>query len=74
MLTKYAVQPDRFLMIGNALRSDILPVVAVGGHAIHIPTAFVWAHEHDNSADSSTYTTLEHIGQLLSHIQRLETA
>lgn len=72
LLTKYAIQPDRFLMIGNALRSDILPVVAAGGHAVHIPTAFVWAHEHDNSADSSTYSSLEHIGQVLGYIQQLK--
>lgn len=72
LLQRYNVAPDRFLMIGNALRSDILPVVAIGGHAIHIPTSFVWAHEHDDSADTSTFTTLEHMGQLLDHVHRIE--
>jgi putative hydrolase of the HAD superfamily len=33
-------------MIGNALRSDVLPVVAAGGWAVHIPAALSWSHEH----------------------------
>jgi putative hydrolase of the HAD superfamily len=39
------VQPDEFLMIGNSLKSDIMPVLAVGGHAVHIPYHITWAHE-----------------------------
>ena len=33
-------------MIGNSLRSDILPVVDAGGWAVHIPAALSWSHEH----------------------------
>jgi putative hydrolase of the HAD superfamily len=32
-------------MIGNSLKSDILPVLAIGGHAVHIPYHTTWAHE-----------------------------
>jgi putative hydrolase of the HAD superfamily len=32
-------------MIGNSLKSDILPVLAVGGHGIHVPYHTTWAHE-----------------------------
>jgi putative hydrolase of the HAD superfamily len=39
------VQADEFLMIGNSLKSDIMPVLAVGGHAVHIPYHTTWAHE-----------------------------
>lgn len=35
-----------FLMVGNSLRSDIQPVITLGGHAIHIPQPDVWPHEH----------------------------
>ncbi len=38
--------PDQFLMIGNSLKSDILPVLELGGHAIHVPFHTTWAHEH----------------------------
>lgn len=39
------VDPSTFLMIGNSLKSDILPVLALGGQAIHIPYHTTWAHE-----------------------------
>jgi putative hydrolase of the HAD superfamily len=46
ILARHAVDPSRFLMVCNALRSDILPVVEAGGWAIHIPAALGWSHEH----------------------------
>jgi putative hydrolase of the HAD superfamily len=46
ILAERGVAPDRFLMIGNSLRSDILPVIDVGGWAVHIPAALSWSHEH----------------------------
>ena len=39
------IQPKEFLMIGNSLKSDIMPVLAIGGHAVHIPYHTTWAHE-----------------------------
>ena len=46
ILSRHGVDPNRFLMIGNALRSDVLPVVDAGGWAVHIPAALSWSHEH----------------------------
>lgn len=37
--------PDHFLMIGNSLKSDVLPVLEMGGNAIHIPYHTTWVHE-----------------------------
>ncbi len=45
ILQRLDVQPDRFLMIGNSVRSDVLPVLALGGHAIHVPYHITWEHE-----------------------------
>ncbi len=39
------IRPEQFLMIGNSIKSDILPVLAIGGHGIHIPYHTTWAHE-----------------------------
>jgi putative hydrolase of the HAD superfamily len=39
------IQNSEFLMIGNSLKSDVLPVLAIGGHAFHIPFHITWAHE-----------------------------
>ena len=46
ILSRHGVDPNRFLMVGNALRSDVLPVVDAGGWAVHIPAALSWSHEH----------------------------
>ena len=46
LLRRFGVQPDRFLMVGNSVRSDILPVIALGGHAVHIPYHLLWELEH----------------------------
>jgi putative hydrolase of the HAD superfamily len=37
---------DRFLMVGNSVRSDIKPVIELGGRAVHVPYHLVWDHEH----------------------------
>lgn len=38
-------QPENFLMIGNSLKSDVLPVLEIGGYGVHIPYHTTWAHE-----------------------------
>jgi putative hydrolase of the HAD superfamily len=40
------IQPQDFVMVGNSLRSDVVPVVSLGGHAVHIPYEVTWQHEH----------------------------
>lgn len=47
------VLPSEFLMIGNSVKSDILPVLEIGGFAIHIPCEATWAHEHVENHNSS---------------------
>jgi putative hydrolase of the HAD superfamily len=46
LLKHLDIEADEFLMIGNSLRSDIVPVIELGGYAIHIPYHTTWAHEH----------------------------
>ncbi len=45
VLAEFALPAERFVMIGNSMRSDIEPVVALGGWGIHIPYHVTWAHE-----------------------------
>jgi len=45
ILARHGVHPERFIMVGNSLRSDILPVVEAGGWAVHVPAAVSWSHE-----------------------------
>lgn len=45
LLKHLDIQPQEFLMIGNSLKSDILPVLNIGGKAIHVPFHTTWVHE-----------------------------
>ncbi len=45
MARKLGIAPEEILMVGNAIKSDIAPVIAIGGTAIHIPYKVTWAHE-----------------------------
>jgi len=42
----WSVEPTRALMVGNSVRSDVLPVLELGGHGVHIPYHTTWSHEH----------------------------
>ncbi len=45
VLRRHAIAPAEFLMVGNSLKSDILPVLALGGAAAHVPYPLTWGHE-----------------------------
>ena len=45
LLQKLGCQPEEFLMIGNSMKSDILPVLNIGGYGIYIPFHSTWKHE-----------------------------
>ena len=45
LLNKYGIRTDQFIMVGNSVPSDILPVLEVGSYAAHIPYHLEWAHE-----------------------------
>jgi putative hydrolase of the HAD superfamily len=74
LLAQHRIEADRFLMVGNSLRSDVIPVLDLGGFAVHIPYALTWAHERVDSppAEHSRFAALEHLGQLPGLIDRLE--
>jgi putative hydrolase of the HAD superfamily len=65
-LAKYHLEPHRFLMVGNSLRSDILPVLEIGGQAVYIPYNSTWAHEQVDESVRTTkkYMEIEHLEQL----------
>lgn len=76
LLERYHINPARFLMVGDSLRSDILPVIALGGCAIHIPYHITWAHEHIDLTDEQRqhFYKLDHLGQLPDLIENLSHA
>ncbi len=60
------IAADDFLMVGNSVRSDILPVLEIGGRAVHIPYHVTWEHEQADplSAEGRAYRTLDSIVEL----------
>jgi len=67
LIDRINVKASELLMIGNSLKSDVLPLVKMGASAIHIPFHTTWVHETVNKEEaiSSEYKTLENIKQVL---------
>jgi putative hydrolase of the HAD superfamily len=73
IIDRYRIDPDRFLMIGNSLRSDIIPVLRLGGWAIFLSGHLSWSHE-DNPLDDfpqDRFLEVKSINQVLSSLERL---
>ncbi len=73
VLERLGVDPQRFLMVGNSLRSDILPVLELGGSAVYIPYELTWQHEVVETTDlpDERFFELENIGLLDDLLKRM---
>jgi putative hydrolase of the HAD superfamily len=73
ILQRHNISLDNFLMIGNSIKSDILPICALGGRAVYIPFHTTWAHEQvsEEHVAGITYETLEAIGELPCLLRQL---
>jgi len=59
-------KPEDFLMIGNSLKSDVLPVLQIGAHAIHIPFHTTWAHEViENNVEHDNFKAMDSLADIL---------
>ena len=69
ILDDLKIEPQNFLMVGNSFKSDVLPVLEIGGNGIHIPYKILWAHENINTNKySKRYIKLDKILDLTSVI------
>ncbi|NQV29298.1 MAG: HAD family hydrolase [Candidatus Marinimicrobia bacterium] len=66
LLAHLDIAPENFLMIGNSLKSDIIPIVELGGYAIHVPYHTTWVHEQVEALpDSQKYLQMKVISEVL---------
>jgi len=67
LLNHLDIKPSEFLMIGNSLKSDILPLVNIKAKAIHIPFHTTWAHEQVSEDDTNgkAYKTVNKVSDIL---------
>jgi putative hydrolase of the HAD superfamily len=60
------IHPEEFLMVGNSLKSDVIPVLEIGSAAIHIPYHTTWEHEHvPDTSSLQPYMTLDSFHNLM---------
>ena len=66
LIKRLEVRPVEFFMIGNSLKSDVLPVLGIGGYAAHIPFHTTWAHEKiDHTVEHVNFSAIEKITDIL---------
>jgi putative hydrolase of the HAD superfamily len=67
LLSHLNIQPHEFLMVGNSVKSDILPVIKIGARAIHVPFEVTWQHEnHHEPTGNDDFVTVSEISEILN--------
>jgi len=70
LLARYALPPEAFVMIGNSLKSDVLPVARLGARAVHVPYHVTWLLEQVAEADlvGLSFHTAPTMGDVLAYL------
>ena len=68
LAAKHDLQPEQILMIGNSVKSDIAPVVNIGGIAINTPHEVVWVHEMMDMPESDRIIVVKNIREVLKYL------
>lgn len=68
LAAKNNLDPEKILMVGNSVKSDIAPVVNVGGVAIHTPHEVVWVHEMMDMPESDRIIEVRNIREVVSYL------
>ncbi|WP_116769792.1 HAD family hydrolase [Maribacter litoralis] len=69
LLEHLEIDPSEFLMIGNSLKSDVLPLVNIGARAVHIPFHTTWQHEEvTDVVENNGYMTMSTLTDVLKYV------
>ena len=70
---RHGIAVEEFAMVGNSVKSDILPVLQLGGAGVHIPYHITWQHEHAEESPRAypRYRLIKHIGELAPTVSAL---
>ncbi|MBD0401797.1 HAD family hydrolase [Flammeovirga sp. EKP202] len=69
LLKHLDIEPDEFLMVGNSLKSDIVPVLNIGAHAYHVPFHSTWEHEMvDHKVEGAKFKELKSIREVMNYL------
>ncbi|MDZ7905403.1 MAG: HAD family hydrolase [Cypionkella sp.] len=72
---KHGVRVQDMVMVGNSLKSDVLPMIAAGGYGVHVPHSETWALEHaEPPADTSRYASIKTLAELPHIVGQIKSA
>lgn len=76
ILRRHQVDPADFVMVGNSVKSDILPVLGLGGRGVHVPYHLTWAHERVEQLPQAEgrFFQIRGLGELPALVERLAGA
>jgi putative hydrolase of the HAD superfamily len=73
LLKHLDIEPSEFLMVGNSVKSDILPVLNLGGYGVHVPYHTTWQHEYtDHLPENQNFSRITEINQLPELLKKYE--
>ena len=64
LAAKHNLAPEQILMVGNSVKSDIVPVINIGGYAINTPHDVIWVHEMMDMPESDRITIVKRIDDI----------
>jgi len=72
LLKRIAVKPEEFMMVGNSLKSDVLPVLKLGAWGVHIPYHTTWVHEEtdEDPQQWERFLSVKSLSELLNLLNR----
>lgn len=73
MFLRHGIRPEGAMMVGNSLKSDVLPVLQIGGWGVHVPHDLTWALEHEAAPVGEVrFHALTDLGELPPLVARIE--
>lgn len=73
IFTRHGEGADRSMMVGNSMRSDVKPVIEIGGWGVYVPHDLTWELEHDTAPDTAPrYRALDDLGQLAELVAEID--
>jgi len=71
IFTRHGDGPERAMMVGNSLKSDIVPAIKAGSWGVYVPHSLTWALEQDEAPNGhQRYRHIEHLGELLEVVRK----
>ncbi len=68
LIQKHGIRPEELLMVGNSVKSDIAPVINIGGWAINTPHDVVWVHEMMDMPESDRILVVRNIREIVQYL------